>query len=185
MSFNKIIYKDNETIITADNLNNIQDAILEGYQPDGTIEAADFAPNAIVEAVYPIGSIYMSVNNVSPAMKFGGTWESINDKFLMCGGSTYGYGSTGGNAAHIHTTGNCTLTINQIPSHSHTNYYYGGSQVSWGYDYSNGKGTISNATPDSGGIGYTGGGQAHNHGNTGSTSNLPPYLTVYTWKRIA
>ena len=112
MSFNKIIYKDNETIITADNLNNIQDAILEGYQPDGTIEAADFAPNAIVEAVYPIGSIYMSVNNVSPAMKFGGTWESINDKFLMCGGSTYGYGSTGGNAAHIHTTGNCTLTIN-------------------------------------------------------------------------
>lgn len=30
-----------------------------------------------------------------------------------------------------------------------------------------------------------GGGSAHNHGNTGSTSNLPPYKVVYAWERTA
>jgi hypothetical protein len=30
-----------------------------------------------------------------------------------------------------------------------------------------------------------GGGAAHNHGNTGSTSNLPPYKVVYAWERTA
>lgn len=189
MSFSKINYVDNETIITADNLNDIQDAILGGYQPDGTIEAADFAPNAIVEAVYPVGSIYMSVNDISPAMQFGGTWESINDVFLMCGGSIYGHGTTGGNATHIHATGDCTLTIAQIPSHKHQieNMSWAGSKPSgygssgylWAYD------TTDIYPPSNSYFVNTGGGQAHNHGNTGSGSNLPPYLTVYTWKRIA
>ena len=187
MSFSKINYKDNETIITADNLNDIQDAILEGYQPDGTIEAADFAPNAIVEAVYPIGSIYMSVNDISPAMQFGGTWESINDVFLMCGGSIYGHGTTGGSTTHTHTTGDCTLTVNQIPSHSHGARGVNDSSSmseSWGnYPIRIYQDKASNWGVSS--IEYTGGGQAHNHGNTGSSSNLPPYLTVYTWKRIA
>lgn len=187
MSFSKINYKDNETIITADNLNDIQDAILEGYQPDGTIEAADFAPNAIVEAVYPIGSIYMSVNNISPAMQFGGTWESINDVFLMCGGSTYGHGTTGGNATHIHATGDCTLTIAQMPSHAHA--FYVNIQHSDGVATSGE--SLTSGLQRSGRRRYTditnsnGSGQAHNHGNTSSSSNLPPYLTVYTWKRIA
>lgn len=30
-----------------------------------------------------------------------------------------------------------------------------------------------------------GGGAAHNHGNTGSSSNLPPYRVVYAWERTA
>lgn len=70
MSFSKINYKDNETIITADNLNDIQDAILEGYQPDGTIEYTAFAEStklALLNLIYPIGSIYMSVDDISPA----------------------------------------------------------------------------------------------------------------------
>ena len=27
--------------------------------------------------------------------------------------------------------------------------------------------------------------QPHNHGNTGSSSTMPPYLAVYMWKRTA
>lgn len=33
--------------------------------------------------------------------------------------------------------------------------------------------------------GAAGGGQAHNHGATGSANNLPPYITCYMWKRVA
>ena len=43
-------------------------------------------------AVYPVGSIYLSVNNVNPGTIFGGTWEQIQDRFLLAAGSTYGGG---------------------------------------------------------------------------------------------
>ena len=33
--------------------------------------------------------------------------------------------------------------------------------------------------------GYTGGGGSHSHGDTGNASSLPPYLSVYAWKRTA
>ena len=172
MSFTKINYTDNETIITADNLNNIQDAILEGYQPDGTIEVAHFAPNAIVEAVYPIGSIYMSVNGISPASQFGGTWEQIKDRFILAAGNSYTAGATGGEAA-------VTLVVNQIPNHNHRTtagggsaniYYTSGGSSAWLQSSGFGE-TYSDWT------GTTGGSQAHN--------NMPPYLVAYMWKRIA
>lgn len=183
MSFSKINYKDNETIITADNLNDIQDAILEGYQPDGTIEAADFAPNAIVEAVYPIGSIYMSVNDISPAMQFGGTWEQIKDRFILAAGNTYTAGAVGGEATH-------QLTINEMPSHNH--YEYGdfatgqliplisdassGDVINGAYFQTSSAATLNHQSRHIQ-TGTTGGSQAHN--------NMPPYLVAYMWKRIA
>lgn len=34
-------------------------------------------------------------------------------------------------------------------------------------------------------VNNTGGSQAHNHGDTGSNSNLQPYITVYMWKRVS
>ena len=61
---------------------------------------------------FPIGSIYLSVNSTSPASLFGGTWEKIKDKFLLASGDTYSAGATGGEATH-------TLTIEEMPSHSH------------------------------------------------------------------
>lgn len=182
MSFSKINYKDNETIITADNLNDIQDAILEGYQPDGTIEAADFAPNAIVEAVYPIGSIYMSVNDISPAMQFGGTWEQIKDRFILAAGNSYIAGAIGGEATH-------TLTINKMPSHNHSksdddNLALNGINGKIGRaKVATGTSTCAFTSSDVNGLTYggntasTGGGAAHN--------NMPPYLVAYMWKRIA
>ena len=66
----------------------------------------------ILELVYPIGSIYMSVNNTNPNVLFGGTWEQIQDTFLLCAGSTYTAGDTGGNAT-------VTLTENELPNHTH------------------------------------------------------------------
>lgn len=72
--------------------------------------------------IYPVGSIYMSVNNVNPSTVFGGTWEQIKDKFLLACGDTYNNGATGGSATHTPsgTVGNHTLTAAEIPSHTHT-----------------------------------------------------------------
>lgn len=68
----------------------------------------------VLQAVYPIGSIYCSYGSTSPATLFGfGTWQKIEGRFLLGASSTYGLGSTGGAAA-------VTLTVNQIPAHNHS-----------------------------------------------------------------
>lgn len=172
-----------------DNLtSNTTDKVLSANQGKVLNESINSLTNNLINLIYPVGSIYMSVNNVSPASFLGGTWEAIRDRFLLAAGSSYSAGSTGG-AATVTTAGTVNdhvLTVNEMPSHSHTNYYAGGSEVSWGYNYSSSGGTISAATASSGGIGNTGGGQAHSHTFTGSSiNNMPPYLTVYIWKRIS
>ena len=64
--------------------------------------------------VYPVGSIYMSVNNVNPATLFGGTWEQIaGGRCLIGANSNYALGTTGGEATHL-------LNANEIPSHNHS-----------------------------------------------------------------
>lgn len=67
----------------------------------------------ILNAVYPIGSIYMSVDSTSPATLFGGTWERLKDKFLLGAGDTYAINTSGGNAS-------ITLSTANLPSHTHT-----------------------------------------------------------------
>lgn len=119
--------------------------------------------------VYPIGSIYMSVNSTSPATLFGGTWEQLKDRFLLGAGDTYTNGATGGEATH-------TLTVNEIPSHDHkvcTNSGQGSSSTISVTSVYGG----SDNNPTAYATSTSGSGQAHN--------NMPPYLVVYMWKRTA
>lgn len=122
----------------------------------------------ILQSAYPVGSIYMSTTSTSPAELFAGTWERIKDRFLLAVGDTYTAGSTGGEAQH-------TLTVNEIPSHSHPvpslNKWLSPSGEGVDQNYS----VVSNINTQA--SGSTGGGQAHN--------NMPPYLAVYIWKRVA
>lgn len=117
-------------------------------------------------AVYPVGSIYMSVNAVDPRTLFGGTWEQLKDRFLLGAGSKYENGATGGAAT-------VKLTIDQIPAHTHTIYsrsIYSGDGNYVGFcNESNSTGSYSS--------GSRGGGAAH--------ENMPPYLTVNMWKRVS
>ena len=136
-------------------------------------------------ANYPIGAIYLSVNSTSPASLFGGTWEQLKDRFLLGAGSTYSNGATGGSASHTHTTADHTLTIAEMPAHFHQfqgwwRTDHTGDKIVASYEFIAGDSpsTDSAAMP-------TGGSQPHNHGNTGSSSNLPPYLAVYMWKRVS
>lgn len=128
----------------------------------------------ILEAVYPVGSIYMSVNSTSPATLFGGTWEAIQGKFLLGAyGNTYKAGSTGGEATH-------TLTVDEMPKHTHS-MYSGNSGAPDTWEPDGGSYLVDSVTQDkhtwwaSLGMNYSGGGAEHN--------NMPPYLAVYIWKR--
>lgn len=126
----------------------------------------------ILEAVYPVGSIYMSVNSTSPATLFGGTWQAIQGKFLLGAyGNTYKAGSTGGEATH-------TLTISEMPSHNHAVYYpnAGADDHSAPVNYPDGP---SDSTY------YAVGSYTSSDGGGGAHNNMPPYLAVYIWKRTA
>ncbi len=132
------------------------------------------------DLIYPVGSIYMSVNNTKPSVLFGGTWEQIKDRFLLSAGDIYIGGSTGGEATH-------TLSKDEMPIHEHGFLDYWGTT----YDSSATQGTRNCVAINGDGSGLdsssganartktaeAGGGQAHN--------NMPPYLTVYMWQRIA
>lgn len=131
----------------------------------------DMAPESLLDLVYPVGSIYLSYNHTSPASILGGTWERIKDRFLLAAGDTYIAGDIGGEAAH-------TLTIDEMPSHGHKSLYeYASGTYGFGYSWTTPGALSSSDKVTSSGIEHTGGGKAHN--------NMPPYLTVYVWKRVA
>lgn len=198
-------------------LNEIARAVIENYNETTLYGSAQsvrgaFARvnnivgdgSALISRIYPVGSIYMSVNDTNPATLFGGEWERIQDTFLLASGTNHLNGSTGGEETHSHTTAGHTLTVSEMPSHTHAQnahyhtgiYNSGGTQVKGGSDYcqsgsTSGVGSGSKATSTlhtantTATNKNTGGGQAHSHGNTGTSSNMPPYLAVNVWKRIA
>ena len=70
---------------------------------------------SLIDLIYPIGSIYISMNSTSPSNLFGGEWVQLKDRFLLSAGSKFnGVGNpVGGEETH-------TLTLDEIPSHNHT-----------------------------------------------------------------
>ena len=146
----------------------------------------------LLNSFYPIGAIYMSINETNPSTIFGGTWEQLRDRFLLGCGDTYQNGTTGGEATHA-------LTINEMPSHNHTattnttGAHRHGYNGWYSYAAGNAKGSIANERLSDGErwdpfnsagahshtvtINNTGDGQAHN--------NMPPFIAVYMWKRIS
>lgn len=68
----------------------------------------------LLNRVYPVGSIYMSAVNISPASFLGGTWQAIEQgRMLMAAGSSWQAGTTGGAAYHA-------LTVQEMPAHDHS-----------------------------------------------------------------
>lgn len=148
---------------------NTSDSGPSGSSPSGGGGGVDVS--TVLDKVYPVGSIYMSVNSTNPKTLFGGTWVQIKDRFLLAAGTTYKAGATGGEAAH-------TLTESEMPSHKHAVYYpnAGAADHSAPGNYPDGPSDSTYYAIGS----YTssaGGDKAHN--------NLPPYLSVYVWKRTA
>lgn len=206
----------------------------------------------LIDMIYPVGAIYMSAKNVSPASFLGGTWNQIKDRFLLSSGDSYAAGNTGGEATH-------TLSTAEMPSHGHSySGTTGNESTGHTHTFSATTGTVSSDHTHSGTTDFAGehthnvyirkdntkGGSAdrignasafaeaqttpilpagshyhgfsthgisanHTHGVSGTTSdrssnhthsfsgntgntgsgsahnNMPPYLVVYMWQRVA
>ena len=159
------------------------DARFQGdVQVDGALRVGG---KILLDMVYPVGSIYLSVSGTDPQTLFGGTWVRLEDVFLLAAGAKHAAGSTGGEESH-------TLTDREMPTHN--GHLSAGIAGATPYGKGNYKGFLNSSTMTAygeGGRGWnvyagnemhpdseaTGGGQPHN--------NMPPYLAVYTWKRTA
>lgn len=159
--------------------------------PSNPVEGQLFfqtANNLVLDMVYPVGSIYMSVNATSPSTLFGGTWDRIQDRFLLAAGNSYSAGATGGEATH-------KLSVAEMPSHE--GHMYSNFDDSGWVGRNGDKNSYYLDTNTA--IGYkkfedrpykilTGNEivmQGYSRGGSQSHNNMPPYLAVYMWKRTA
>ena len=113
--------------------------------------------NFVLDNVYPVGSIYMNVNSTNPGTLFGGTWEQIQGRFLLGMSSSYPAGSQGGEEQ-------TTVSLRDLTLSS-----YSGSPPA-----TNSSGNTSYSTV-----------AINKNWSTSSKTNMPPYLSVYIWKRTA
>lgn len=137
----------------------------------GTVESAAKLDGKtladIMLEIYPVGSIYTSTSATDPAEIFGGKWMQLEDRFLIGASDTYKAGTVGGSATK-------TLTVNQMPEHTH-GFGYAQYSVAAGEDFArlDSQHTLtSNALNKSAGKGEP-------------FDIMPPYLPVYMWERVS
>lgn len=136
----------------------------------------------LLNTMYPVNSIYISLNSISPASLYGGTWERFGNGKTLVGvdESDTDFSSankTGGEKAH-------TIIANELPEHYHPFPAYSSGDTNYepnfaidGWRYS--------------GQYHTSDGWHRREGHTynNETLNTPmnivqPYVTVYIWKRV-
>ena len=169
---------------------------------------------SILSMVYPVGSVYISVNDVSPEQFLGGKWIKISQGRVLQGASgtqTAGTEVSAGlpnisvssNGAHTHTRGSMNIA-GVVTVHGNDNCtifgglygaFYGSGQVS-AYHAPDCVGGVTsereiNFSADRAWTGSTSSDGAHSHDAyitdiTGkSTTVQPPALLVNIWKRTA
>lgn len=127
----------------------------------------------ILNYIYPVGSIYLSVSNTNPSTLFGGTWEE-----MAKGKTLVGVDQNDSDFAASKKIGGSKYIQNHTHKYSsETGSFAGASVDTWGL------------TP--GDVGYLRAndtkkttGEIHNI-KTGNSGNLPPYITCYIWSRIS
>ena len=93
----------------------------------------------------------------------GTTWVEFGEGRMLLGeNASHANGSTGGTETH-------TLTVDEMPAHTHDYTAHLGTSASGPISLHDRIPSVTGPTTS------TGGGSAHN--------NMPPYITVYMWKR--
>ena len=127
---------------------------------------------AIRDLIYPIGSIYTSMNDMNPGLFIGGTWTQIVDKFMYCSNMS------------LATGGSKKISVDNLPPHDH--------KFVCVYDTAVDKDGNPDGAADSGNdrgywrygteyANYT----SYTHPTGIGTDYMPPYITVFAWYRTA
>lgn len=169
---NTIVRKTNDELTKCNNDIAENNRLIEKNKTDIQTNKANIEKNKteiskIIDKVYPVGAIYISMVLSSPAELFGGTWEQLTaDAYLKI--VTSGAGKLGG------TSSTHCIPIASMPSHAHPidgvtsiNTNYPGNHVSTTtYD------GARNAKQGTMSVG-------------GSQPYYPYYYGVYAWRRTA
>lgn len=159
---------------------------IDSLKKDNSINSILNRISKLESQIYPVGSVYISLNNTNPKTLFGGTWEQIKDKFLLSIGDTYKtVNSTGGSSSHNHKYYVSQMKSKMVLSDARAVNYDSKemqktttirSGLAWNTNSQLGSGSAWN---------YSDGQEDRSEGITSTTSNMPPYLTVYMWKRVS
>lgn len=159
-----------------------------GYQhsmsPDGmnVIQITPAMQPTLLDSIYPVNSIYISYSHTDPSLLFGGVWERITGAFLWASWEDEQIGETGGEEE-------VSLGIDEIPYHTHEFEY----STNNGASFTSAKAGKDGAYTGDNYLGFSnsvagfsdyqvraagaGGGNPHN--------NMPPWINVSVWRRIA
>ena len=162
----------------------------------------------MLNRTYPIGAIYLTVNDANPQDLFGGEWEAWGGGRVPIGIGTNGTtsyttpGATGGAETH-------TLTTAQMPQHTHVQNAHTHTQNAHGHTLSAGSWIHTsvagaNASPlaglATGPHGFSNQGSAipnttatnqnttatnQNTGGSTAHNNMQPWITCFMWRRVA
>lgn len=154
------------------NISNLQTNVTAVQR---TANATQTNLNNYWKTIYPVGAIYMSTSPTNPGTLVGGTWVAWGSGRVPVGVNTSDSDfntveKTGGEKKHI-------LTVNEMPSHSHSARVMAENDSNPYYGKDNYFKAGANSQEAEAGTFPTGGGQAHN--------NLQPYITCYMFKRTA
>lgn len=202
-------------LVTPASLAKGQAGGVAALDPSGNV-TAPLAPDVMTTTVnkamlacYPIGSIYMSTNNTSPATLFGGTWSALDQGRVLIGaGTSHPAGETGGSEElqnHTHTgsitsAGDHTHVVSgradSAGAHTHETEAWrgngGGSGTVIGFvSGTPGSDTTTSAGAHTHNINCTASSSGtHTHSliigsaGSGNSGNMQPYLSVFMWSRV-
>ena len=139
----------------------------------------DAAVSYVLTSVFPIGYVLTTFDDNDYTDYLGFKWEQISDRFLLA--STSEPGDLGGESR-------VTLTNQEMPKHNHSVFVY--------YDYPDTT-TVPGATGmiSSTNLNWNANPRPNKHiaqygittdaGSNQSHNNMPPYVTVRMWRRVA
>lgn len=122
----------------------------------------------LLECIYPVGAVYFSTVDISPASLTGGTWVKMTGGMLGLAGSE-GVASAGSNGGSI------KISIEQMPPHRHREEVAVNSTSFGGQGKAVSSKQNDYTTAEDWSIQSAGGGQ----------NFIPAHSSVYAWKRTA
>lgn len=152
--------------------------------PDSTSGTVTNTLKTLLDIVYPIGSIYMSVEDKNPAALFGvGTWTRLENRFLIGASNTYAVNSTGGDTTHYHglSNGYACMLYTWLDNQNRLLINYKNTGAGWTANRYTVYSLQQYSDANWGGLGQA----LSLGGTTDNATILPPYVAVYMWKRTS